>query len=57
MYDDPIVEEVRRNAEKIAKEVGYDQDRYIERLRQNQWKSGHKVVDLSKRKVVTKKNP
>lgn len=56
MFNDPILEEVRRNAEKLAKEVDYDADKYIERLRENQWKSGRKVINLSKRKELTNLN-
>lgn len=53
MFNDPILEEVRRNVEKLEKEVEYDADKYIERLRENQWKSGSKVINLSKSKEMT----
>jgi hypothetical protein len=53
MLNDPIIEEIYRNAEKLAKEVEYDADRYVERLRINQWKSRRNVVNLSKRKELT----
>jgi hypothetical protein len=56
MFDDPIIEEVRLNADKLAKEVDYNADKYIERLRENQWKSGREVVNLSKRKELTNHN-
>jgi hypothetical protein len=52
-YPFPIIKDVRHNAEKLVKEVEYDADRYIERLRINQWKSGRNVVNLSKRKELT----
>jgi hypothetical protein len=55
MINDPIVEEVRRYAEQLAKEVDYDPKRYIERLRENQRKSGRKVVSFSKGKVLVKR--
>ena len=56
MFNDPIMEEIRRNAEKLEKEVDYDADKYIERLRENQWESGRKVINLSKRKELTNHN-
>jgi hypothetical protein len=56
MFSDPIIEEIRRNAEKLEKEVDYDADKYIERLRENQWKSGRNVINLSKRNELTNHN-
>jgi hypothetical protein len=56
MFSDPIIEEIRRNSEKLEKEVDYDADKYIERLRENQWKSGRNVINLSKRNELTNHN-
>ena len=36
MRKDPIVEEVRRAGDKIARECGYDLHRFCERLRQTE---------------------
>ena len=49
MWKDPIVEEVRKNAEEIAKLTHGDPKKFIQRLRKNQTKSGRKVVSFSSR--------
>jgi hypothetical protein len=46
MWKDPIVEEVRKNAEKLAHYAQGDRQRFIEQLRMNQRKSGRKVVSF-----------
>jgi hypothetical protein len=52
MMKDPIVEEVRKSGEKMAKAVGFDKKRFIVRLRENQKKSNRTVVSFSiKRKA------
>jgi hypothetical protein len=53
MFKDPIVEEVRRSGEKLAAAVGYDRNKFIERLRQNQKNSNRKVVSFAKKRQDT----
>jgi hypothetical protein len=53
MFNDPIIEEVRKSGEKLAATVGYDKIKFIERLRQNQKNSNRKVVSFAKKKQVT----
>jgi hypothetical protein len=47
---DPIVEEVRRIRREIWEEFNHDPHAYAEYIRERQGKSGHKVVDLSKKR-------
>jgi len=49
MWRDPIVEETRKDAEKLAASVDYDKNRFIENLRKNQLKSKKRLVSFSKR--------
>ena len=53
MWRDPIVEETRRDAEKLAAAVDYNKERFIERLRANQKKTKRKLVSFSK-SIVSK---
>lgn len=45
MYRDPVVAEVRKAREELAKEAGYDLERYLERLRAAQEKYRGRLVD------------
>ncbi|MHC4201717.1 MAG: hypothetical protein ACYSU0_17155 [Planctomycetota bacterium] len=47
MTDDPIVAEVRRHRDEIAKECGNDLRRIFEYFRDRQEEGGRKVVDRS----------
>ena len=49
MWKDPIVEEIRKNADVLAKPSNGDRRKFIQRLRDNQLKSGRKVVSFSAR--------
>jgi hypothetical protein len=49
MWKDPIVEEVRKSGEKLAKAANFDKRLFVERLRANQRKSRRKVVSFSSR--------
>jgi hypothetical protein len=53
MFQDPIVEEIRKTGEKLALSVGYDKLLFIERLRENQRKSNRQVVSFTKRNKTT----
>lgn len=44
MYSDPVVNEVRKNGEKLSEECGGDVHRMAERLRIATRKSGRRVV-------------
>jgi hypothetical protein len=54
MWKDPIVEEIRKNSEKLAADVDYDKNRFIENLRKNQLKSKKRLVSFSKRSKAEK---
>jgi len=51
MSDDPIVEEVRRIKEAHAARYNYDIRAMANALREQQKRSGHKVVSLPRRRV------
>jgi hypothetical protein len=55
MWDDPIVEEVRQARDAFAARFNYDLHAMCEYLREQDRKSGRKVVDLSK--AVRKDEP
>lgn len=50
MWKDPVVEEVRRIRERHAKKYSYDLDAICKALREDQRKSGRKVVSLPPKK-------
>lgn len=54
MWKDPIVEEVRKTKDRLAKRFGYDLQAIFEDARKRQGTSGAKVICLSKRKVNRK---
>ena len=49
---DPIVEEVRQNRDKLAAKYNYDIDAIATASRKRQENCGHKIVDLSKKKMT-----
>ncbi len=49
MAYDPIVDEIHKYREELAKRFNNDTHALIRYLQQQQKKSGHKVVDLSKK--------
>jgi len=51
MSRDPIVDEVRAARDAIAREYGYDVKKLADALRDEQRKSGRKVVRLGPRKA------
>jgi hypothetical protein len=51
MADDPIVEEMRRIKEAHAARYNYDIRAMAKALREQQKRSGHEVVSLSRRRV------
>ena len=55
MWRDPIVAEVRRNREAYAARFNHDIKAICRAAREQQKKSGHKIVSLSPRPVTTAK--
>ncbi len=54
MFKDPIVEEVRSNADKIAARFNYDPVKYAAHLKKTQKKFGGRLVSYSKRVIGAK---
>ncbi len=52
MFEDPIVEEVRRAKEKIAAKYNYDIAKLVAALREKQKKNGRKVVSPPPRRIA-----
>ena len=52
MYEDPIVEEVRRIKEQMAAKYNYDVRALGRALREEQKKSGRKVVSLPPKRIA-----
>jgi hypothetical protein len=52
---DPIIEEIRRVREEIAKQFGYDAQAFGRYLMRQQKKSGHPMVDYRAAKTVPQK--
>ncbi|HEY3319169.1 MAG TPA: hypothetical protein VGP72_01675 [Planctomycetota bacterium] len=50
MLEDPIVAEVRRIRDELAARFNYDLDAIVRDARKRQKTSGHKVVNLGKRR-------
>lgn len=57
MFEDPIVEEVRRYRKEHAAKYGNDVHRIFEALRENQKKSKRKVVNFGPKKLSDRKLP
>ena len=53
MYRDPIVDEVRAVRDAIARDYEYDVKKLADALREEQRKSGRKVVHLPPRRMPT----
>lgn len=49
MWDDPIIEEIRRFREAKAAKFGFNMQAIFDDMIKRQAKSGHRVVDLSKK--------
>lgn len=56
MFDDPIVEEIRRYRREHAAKYGNDIHRIFEALRENQKKSKRKVVNFGPKRLSDRKN-
>ncbi len=52
MYDDPIVEEVRKTRERLAKEFNFDVDAIFEDLRKRQVEWGSRLVNREKKRTT-----
>lgn len=52
MINDPIVNEVRRVRDELAKKFNYDVDAIFADLRKKQKKYGNRVVNLMKKKNI-----
>jgi hypothetical protein len=51
MWDDPIVEEVRKVREEHAARFDYDLKRIFQDIKEREEKNGHKVVSLPPKRV------
>jgi hypothetical protein len=51
MWNDPIVEEVRKIREEHAARFDYDLKRIFQDIKEREEKSGHKVVSLPPKRV------
>jgi len=56
MYDDPIVDEVRKTRERLAKEFNFDVDAIFEDLRKRQVEWGNRLVNREK-KIAAEQTP
>ena len=55
MWRDPIVQEVRKAGEELAKQANYDLHTFFQNLRNNEKKRKHKVVSrLSKQTTFSR---
>ncbi|HSG41217.1 MAG TPA: hypothetical protein VLE27_16375 [Thermoanaerobaculia bacterium] len=52
MWEDPIVEEVRKVREEHAARFDYDLEKIFKDLKERESKSGHKVVSLPPKRIV-----
>ena len=52
MWNDPIVEEVRKAREEHAAKFNYDIDAIVRDLQESQWKNPNKVVSLIDGKYI-----
>ncbi len=51
-WTDPIVDEIHRYREEMAKEVEYDLHRLVERLKVSQLRHGNRLVSLPPKEVA-----
>ena len=54
MWKDPIVEEVHKVREKLAKEANYDVHQLIENMKRREKESNVKVISRAKKKTAIK---
>jgi len=52
MWRDPIVQDVRKAGEELAKQANYDLHTFFQNLRNNEKKRKHKVVSRLKKQVT-----
>jgi hypothetical protein len=52
MWRDPIVQEVRKAGEELAKQANYDLHTFFQNLRNNEKKRKHKVVSRLKKQTT-----
>ena len=51
MWNDPIIQEVREAAERMARDAGYDLHRFCERIREHQTRYADRLVTLPPRRL------
>ncbi len=54
MWKDPIVEEVRKAGEELARQANYDLHTFCENLRKNEKKHKGKIVSFDKKAALRK---
>jgi len=54
MWDDPVVKEVRRAGEQLAKDANYDLHTFFENMRESEKKRKAKTVSKTKYKSLSK---
>ncbi len=54
MWDDPVVKEVRRAGEQLAKDANYDLHTFFENMRESEKKRKVKTVSKAKYKSLSK---
>lgn len=57
MWQDPIVQDVRKAGEELAKQANYDLHTFFQNLRNNEKKRNYKVVSRLKEEVTFSKTP
>jgi len=57
MWQDPIVQDVRKAGEALAKQANYDLHTFFQNLRNNEKKRNSKVVSRAEGKVSSSKTP
>lgn len=57
MWRDPIVEDVRKAGEVLAKRANYDLHTFFQNLRNNEKERNPKVVSRAEYKVIRSKTP
>jgi hypothetical protein len=55
IWTDPIVDEIHKVREKIAREAGYNMDTLVARLQESQKRHGNKLVTLAPKRAPRKK--
>jgi len=57
MWKDPIVQDVRKAGEELAKQANYDLHTFFQNLRNNENKRNYKIVSRLKEEVSFSKMP